>query len=188
MKIIELTQGTSEWHQFRAKHLGASDAAVILGLSPWRKPKQLWEEKVLGWEQPVNAHMKRGQDMELQAREAYQVEKGILVNPMVGEHDLFPFLSASFDGLSVDLKIGVEIKCGRASHKLAQEGTLPSYYYAQLQHQMYIADLQEIDYYSFDGQRGILFTVAFDSEFVTQMVDKELAFWDSMVNLTPPEN
>jgi len=185
MKIIDLIQGSAKWLQFRQNHIGASDSAAILGLSPWTSSKRLWEEKVLGWEKPMNANMKRGQEMESIAREAYQLQTGRLVTPMVGEHDLFPFLSASFDGLTEDLKNGVEIKCGKASHKIAENGEIPSYYYAQLQHQMYVAGLQEIDYYSFDGQRGILFTVPFDSVFVTQMVEKELEFWDSVVNSTP---
>jgi putative phage-type endonuclease len=101
MKIIEgLEQGTDEWLKFRQSHLGASDASTVMGLNPWRTRKQLWEEKVLGWTQELNANMARGQMMEVFARAEYQLVTNLFVIPMVGESIMFPFISASFDGRS----------------------------------------------------------------------------------------
>ena len=189
MKIIEgLEQGTEDWRKFRQNHVGASDASICMHLNPWRTRNQLWEEKVLGWTQELNANMARGQMMEEFARAAYEKEVGFLVMPMVAEHDTMPYLSASFDGLSINLKHAVEIKCGKASHKLAEKGEIPVYYMAQLQHQMYIGNLEKIDYFSFDGKDGILIPVKRDDFFIEEMIDKELEFWYCVTHLTPPQD
>jgi predicted phage-related endonuclease len=90
--------------------------------------------------------------------------------------------------LTADLKNAVEIKCGKASHKLAEKGEIPIYYRAQLQHQMFVASLDEIDYFSFDGTNGILLTVKRDDDFINEMVDMELEFWYCVTHLTPPED
>ncbi len=189
MKIYEdLIQGSEAWKEFRRLHIGASDAATVMGLNPWRTSLSLWEEKVLGWEKEANHAMARGTAMEKQAKDAYQLETGIMVCPMVAEDDIHPFISASFDGISQDLSRLVEIKCGRSSHKLARDAEIPIYYQAQLQQQMYVANLEEIDYWSFDGTEGILLTLARDNQFIRELVEKEINFWHCVTNLTPPED
>ena len=39
-------QGTSEWLENRKNHIGASDAPVVMGVSPWDTPYKLWENKL----------------------------------------------------------------------------------------------------------------------------------------------
>ena len=34
-----------DWLKERQKGIGGSDVAAILGMSPWRTPYQVWEEK-----------------------------------------------------------------------------------------------------------------------------------------------
>lgn len=187
MRILDLKQGSKEWHVFRSKHLGASEASIIAGLNPWISKLALWEEKVLGWTKEINHAMVRGTEMEEQARHAYQLETGIMVCPMVAEDDVHPFISASFDGISSDFKRAVEIKCGRSSHKLARASQIPIYYRAQLQQQMYVANLQEIHYWSFDGEEGILLTLTRDDQFIRELIDKSIDFWHCVTTFTPPE-
>lgn len=189
MKILDgLVQGSAEWLDFRRSHIGASDAATCMGLNPWRTTKQLWEEKVLGWSQELNDNMRRGQQMEELARVEYQLVTNRFVIPMVGEDIVHPFISASFDGITPDYKHAVEIKCGKGSHKLALKGEVPIYYNAQMQHQMYVADLEMIDYFSFDGTEGILIQVERDNQFIEEMLAKEVAFWNTVTRLTAPED
>lgn len=189
MKIIEnLEQGSQEWLLFRQNHVGASDASTIMGINPWRTKKQLWEEKVLGWSQEINANMKRGQLMEKDALYVYQALTKYSMAPLVVEDLLFPFLSASFDGISECLNRVVEIKCGKNSHKLAHLGKIPDYYYAQMQHQMFIANVDEMDYFSFDGQQGILMPVERNNIFIYEMLEKEIEFWHCVTQFTPPKD
>ncbi len=187
MKTYEVAQGSPEWLEFRQRHIGASDAATIMGLNPWSTPLQLWQEKALGWQKTKNAAMQRGNDLEEQARMAYQLQTGNVVYPMVAEDDLYPFISASFDGICPFFRTAVEIKCGKASHKLALMGEIPIYYNCQLQQQMYVAGLPEIHYFSYDGENNVLITVSRDNKFIEEMLEKEIAFWDCVVNFKQPE-
>lgn len=189
MKIITgLEQNTKEWHQFRRNHVGASDAAAILGLSPWKKSVQLWEEKTLGWEQSSNSAMKRGQQLEPLALKEFELLAGNLFCPMVGECEIYSFLSASFDGMTFDMDQAVEIKCGHSSFNSAKNGLIPPYYMAQLQHQMHVANLSWIYYYCFNGNDGILMEVKRDEDFIWKMLDKELKFWNCVQSFVPPED
>lgn len=189
MKIIEgMQQGTEEWLKFRQYHVGASDAGTIMNLNPFTSRLNLWEEKTLGWERKINDNMKRGHKMEVPARAEYQLLKGEFFYPMVAESSHLPWMSASFDGMTKDLAKAVEIKCGRSSHKLAMGGMIPPYYFAQLQHQMYVAELDCIDYYSFNGKNGILITVGADEDFMMEMLDKENEFWYCVTSFTPPKD
>jgi putative phage-type endonuclease len=188
MKIIlGLEQNTKEWLEFRRNHIGASDAATIMGLNPWRSALALWEEKTMGSEQECNTNMRRGQKLEPLAREAYMMETGLIVEPIVAECEIRPFLSASFDGVTKCLSHAVEIKCGASSHKLALMDEVPIYYYAQLQHQMYIGGFLGMHYYSFDGKDGILIEMDRDEDFIDEMLEKEIAFWNCVTQFTPPE-
>lgn len=189
MFVIEgLEQGSEEWLKFRRNHVGASDASTIMGLNPWRTKKELWEEKTLGFTQVMNANMQRGQSMEKSALENYEALKNCIMTPLVAEDVVYPFLSASFDGISDDRKKIVEIKCGKSSHKLALIREVPIYYYAQLQHQMYVADVEEIDYFSFDGKEGILINIIRNEKFIQEMVEKEIEFWHCVTQFTPPKD
>ncbi len=55
----QLIQNTPEWHAFRRKRIGASDAPVIMGISPWKTPYQLWIEKTSGIESSAAPQQKR---------------------------------------------------------------------------------------------------------------------------------
>lgn len=45
MQFLNLLQNTQEWEKFRLQKIGASDAPIIMGVSPWKTPFQLWLEK-----------------------------------------------------------------------------------------------------------------------------------------------
>ena len=47
MKRVISTAGISreEWHRLRKNGLGGSDAAVVLGISPFKSSLELWYEK-----------------------------------------------------------------------------------------------------------------------------------------------
>ena len=81
--IVKLVQGSPEWHAHRAKYRNASETAIVMGESPWQTPYQLWELRT-GRRQPeVNAAMARGTALEPQARAAYEVLTGHVMQPLV---------------------------------------------------------------------------------------------------------
>jgi len=80
------------------------------------------------------------------------------MEPLCLVHQEFEWMRASLDGLSFDGSTLVEIKCPLSlrDRAAAQEGRIPSQYYAQLQHQLEVSGAQQAHYWSFHGTDGIL--------------------------------
>jgi putative phage-type endonuclease len=160
--ICRLVQGSAEWHEHRRKHRNASETPVVLGVSPWLTPYQLWTHKLGLTEPVVTPTMLRGTELEPAARAAYEARTGFVMQPLVlvdGEY------SASLDGLTLGGDRLVEIKCpfkGRDSTlwKTVEAGRLPEHYQWQLQHQLMVTKAEAADVYVFDGTEGIQIEVA----------------------------
>ena len=153
-----MEQGSKEWLQVRRRHIGASDAPVIMGVSPFKTVYELWMEKLGTGRTSVNAAMQRGLDMEGQAREHFSMMTGIEVKPSASFSRSVEFMMASLDGISSDGLTIVEIKCaGQADHGLAVKGQVPEHYMPQLQHQMAVCEVKELYYFSYDGLTEVYF-------------------------------
>lgn len=189
MKFVDLKQNTPEWLEFRKTHIGASDAPIIMGVSPWCTPRQLWEKKLgLRDDSFDSSAMKRGRDLEDVARLEFLFKTQICVAPAVVECGKLSWMSASFDGIDDTHKHIVEIKCpGKEDHQKALDNNVPEKYYPQLQHQMFVADVESMSYFSFDGKEGVLVDVRADQEYQSRLIEKENNFWNCLINKTPPE-
>ena len=186
---LALEQGSQEWHEFRKNHIGSSDAPVIMGVSPWKTPYQLWEEKI-GISHPIeaNSYMQRGTNMEEEGRQSFELYSGIRVFPSVHLHDTCEWMSASVDGISADFNSVVEIKCpGASDHSIAQSGGIPPKYVPQLQHILAVTGLPMIYYWSYDGSQGVCVEVFRDDVYIEEMIQKEKEFWDCVQTLEAPE-
>ena len=184
-----MEQGTEIWHAYRRNHIGASDCPVLMGFNQWKTVEQLWEEKVLGIDSVVdNPWMQRGREMEEPARKLYEFFTDRCVIPTVLEHPHYKFISASFDGLSPFANNhAVEIKCpGKVDHQKALDGQIPDKYYPQLQHQMFVANLDNMDYFSWNGDTHALINVKRDQEYIVKMIEKEIWFWNLVETKTRP--
>jgi len=188
MKRIDLKQGTEEWLDFRKNKIGASDAPVIMGVSPFLSPLGLWEiKKEIRQPLESNFQMKRGLKMEPEARAAYMAISGNLVGPAMVMHDEYDWMIASLDGLSFDGSVMVEIKCpGAKDHQLAVDGHIPKKYYAQLQHQMAVTGLDSVDYFSYTPTDYQLIRVDRDDEYIEKLLEMEKSFHDLLQGDTPP--
>lgn len=189
MKIIELTQNTPEWLEFRKNKLGASDAPIIMGDSPWCSPSQLWERKIgITPDQTENFAMREGKELEPVARESFNKIMGKVYTPYVVQHETFEWMIASLDGLSLCEKCAVEIKCpGREAHLSALAGKVPAYYIPQLQHQLAVTGLDMIYYYSYDGKQNACIEVHRDEKMIDHMIKEELKFYNCLIKAIPPD-
>ena len=116
MKIINIAQRTPEWHDFRKNGVGASESAAVLGLSKYKTPHNIWEGKTgRSFPQVVNEYMQHGIDTEDTALEAFININGNNFKPICAEHERYPFIKASFDGVSENKQSFVELKCPRSS-------------------------------------------------------------------------
>lgn len=160
--ILQLIQGSAEWHEHRAKSRNASETPAVLGVSPWQTPYQLWLLRTGRAEQKVTPAMQRGSDLEPAARAAYETKTGHIMEPLVlvdGEY------SASLDGITLDGDLVLEIKCPFMGHdsdlwKSVKSGTIPIYYNWQIEHQLMVAGAKLAHLWIFDGACGLLLEVS----------------------------
>ena len=188
----ELTQNTAEWLATRKKYIGASDAPTIMGVSPWKTPYQLWQEKLgIGEEDKDSSAKRYGREHEQEARDQYQLITGHLVEPEVVFHPTIPYIMASLDGLSSDKKHMVEIKCpGEGDHLIAKEGQIPEKYYPQLMHQLVCAEqfgISSVDYVSYRNGESLIIGVPRDEKYIKKMLAAHDKFWKQVQNFEMPE-
>jgi putative phage-type endonuclease len=186
--MIELQQNSEEWHLFRKNKIGASDAPIIMDVSPWKNIIQLWEEKLGIGETYQSDRMKRGHDLEDEARRHFETHVGFSVSPKVVVHPTHDWMMASLDGICAEGKTIVEIKCpGEADHETALKGSVPDKYYPQLQHQIEVAGVEKSYYYSFDGHKGVTLVVFRDDKYIKELIEKEKEFYECVKQLKMPD-
>jgi len=134
-----MQQGTKEWLEFRRTRIGASDSPIIMGLSPWKTPYELWMEKTGRREPPgMTDNQAFGHQMEGRIRLEYEAQRGELFMPEVVTSSEFDWMIASLDGISGDRETIIEIKtCGAKVFAEALQGHVPDYYMIQVQHQLF---------------------------------------------------
>jgi putative phage-type endonuclease len=183
-----IQQNTPAWEEMRKSKVGASDAPVIMGVSPYTTPYQLWEQKLGLKTNECNYAMKRGHDLEPKALAAFEEATGYLVQPEVKFHKTHHWMMASLDAVDLSGKVIAEIKCpGKEDHEMALAGRMPHKYFPQLQHQMEVCELEMAYYFSFDGQKGVAIKVYRDDKYIKNIVEQEKIFYECVVNLEPPQ-
>ena len=188
MNIVKLVQGSPEWHEHRRRYRNASETPIVLGVSPWQTPYQLWQYKLGLLEPEVTAAMLHGAQLEPAARAAYEALSGHIMQPLVlvdGEY------SASLDGITLGGDRLLEIKCpvkGRESTlwKSVEVGRLPEHYQWQVEHQLMVAKAEVADVFVFDGVDGIKLEVEPDSTSWPRIHEAWDAFSACVAQRSPP--
>lgn len=152
-KLHDLVQSSTEWHDFRAKHFGASEASAMLGFSPYKTRTQLLDEKKTGLVQEVDSFTQKI------FSKGHEVERLALpiVEKMIGE-DLSPVtcsdgnLSASCDGLSFMSDIAWENKqFNKAHYEQVKNGELPEIHWPQCQQVLHVTGAEKLFFTISDG-------------------------------------
>lgn len=175
----------------RKSGIGASESAIALGLSSWKTPYQLWEEKtgpVI--ESPDSPVKKRGRLFEPIIRQIYSDETGRAVKmvPTI-RSEKYPFMFASPDGYA-DGGRYVEIKTARRRDAWGEPGTdeIPLTYMLQVQHGLIVTGLAVADVpVAFSLDDIAIYEVPADKELQEMIVEKEAAFWTLVQERIAPE-
>lgn len=183
--IIEIEQGTEEWLNLRMKKITATDSAVILNLSPFKTNDYLlWQKIGILPQDHTNDAMKRGSELEPIARNIYEEMNQCLMNPTVHLGDSeskYEWAMCSTDGLSEDGKKVIEIKSGKKSWTMAENGLIPGYYMAQIQHILWLTGAESCDYVAYDGKDSIkVISVPRDQDTISHIIKEEYKFYLSM--------
>lgn len=186
-------QNTDEWLEWRKSKVGASDVPIIMGLSPYATPLQLWKRK-LGFTQepPSHAGMRRGHDLEPMVRDLVNKELKKVFTPETVQHATHEWATASLDGLSQDGMTIIEIKCpALEDHKKAKKGEVPEKYYPQVQWQMFVykslnKDFKNFYYCSWHDDDLVTIKVPYDDNFMNRCFYECEQFASCLENYTPP--
>jgi putative phage-type endonuclease len=176
-------QGSKKWLEWRGKGLGSSDAAVLLGLSPWKNITQLYEEKLGLWK-PVfgaaqRAAMDRGTRLEPEVRKWYEALVNSKFPDDTAEHPEHKFMRASFDGRNHALDKVLEIKCPNAKdHEMAKNSMVPEKYLPQCNWLMMVGGHSHCAYVSY-GTDDTYAVVEFsaDREMQAELMRRAKNFW-----------
>lgn len=191
MRILNLKQGSAAWVEFRRSSLGATSASTIMNCNPWKTTVDLYDEMVLGQVCVLNDAMKRGMELEEEARKWSEVRLQMSLFPVTASHEFLPYMHASFDGLSIDEEVLIEIKCpGEKTHHMACQGNIPEYYKWQMQHQMEVANLNHMFYVSYRSHDDVVM-IQYDRDdvMIEEMLFKQKKFYfDHIVPKIPPFN
>jgi len=195
MKIVDVKQNGRDWREWRGRGLGASEAPIIMGESPYQTPFELWLAKTgIRERPPANefqvAAMKRGTELEPVARAIFENKMGAKFPALSAEHDDYEFIRASFDGINFDLKALVEIKCpGKDAHAKALKGQVPKYYMAQIQQQLMVSGMERCYYVSWDGKSSdvVVVEVLPDLEYQQVLLESVVEFWRKIQERELPE-
>jgi len=189
-----------EWLAVRKTGIGGSDAAAVLGVSPFVSPLDLWEDKTgRAAEIEHTPPMKRGRVLEPIAADQYIEETGrkIRRQPLKRHPELDTMLG------NVDrqiLAVGdvsttgiLEIKCPglQVMSKVRAHG-LQDYMIVQLMHYLGVYGYSWGSFCLFNAERWdiIHFDLEADTEFIGDLMEKEEEFWTKYVltDTPPPEN
>jgi putative phage-type endonuclease len=198
LKEIIMQQNTKTWMQWRRQGIGASDAPIIFGESPYMTPYQLWNQKVFGYEEGdtgSNFVTELGHRFEPMCRADIELGLGYSMQPGCVEHEEFPWIRASLDGYSEENRIFCEIKyVGKEKLELAKEGIVPTAHWIQMQHQFMVTGFPKGIYACYtlnDGKSSIeqmaQVRVDPDPKFITEKLFPKLkVFWDQVRTQTQP--
>lgn len=159
MKTINLQQGSTEWHAHRQSSRNASDAPAMMGASNYKTRQQLLAEKATGITPEVSAQTQalfdRGHAIEAFARPIAERIVGDDLFPVIGVSD-DGYLSASFDGITMDGKTAWECKTYNKDKAdfIAKNRCLPDTDYWQVVQQFAVSGAERVIYMLSDGTEG----------------------------------
>jgi putative phage-type endonuclease len=164
MKVMDIPdgQGSAAWLEHRRAHLNASEAPIMLGVSPYMTRSALLKAKATGVDTEVDPSTQRlfdeGHRAEALARP--------LAEALLDDEALYPItvakgrLSASLDGATLDNTTLFEHKLMSAALRDALQpgktaADLPEHYRVQMEQQLYCADAQRVLFMAteWDGDR-----------------------------------
>lgn len=192
------------WLEARRSGIGASDAAAVLGLNPWKTPFAVWAEKVGA--APVDEAETEAQQMghllEPVVARLFEEDTGYKVVDLgafeIQRHRMFPWLCATLDRVIVGVagtdavyqgrdRGILEIKTTGGHLRDAWGEEPPLWVQVQFQHQLACVEM-EWGFASvlIGGQRRRHYEMRRNEDFIAEMLPRLEAFWQMVETKTPP--
>lgn len=147
-----------QWLKERGKGIGGSDAASIIGMSPWKTLQDLWREKKYGAEEISNDAIRYGTEAEGPLRKLFMLKHPEFdvqhMDNVTLESNEAPFMRYSPDGLIYDLKNDkkgiLEIKTSMINNSMSyqnwKDDKVPDQYYIQTLHGLLVTKFDFVVY------------------------------------------
>lgn len=181
-----------EFLSARTSGIGGSDAAAILGLSKWKTPLAVYQEK-RGEVAPQddNEAMLWGRVLEPVIRQQYAERTGrtVRIPDNLIRHGSHGWMIANLDGMTDDGRV-VEIKTARVAAGWGEPGTdeVPQEYLLQVQHYMAVTGFPVADIAVLIGGSDFrLYEIHADHELQSLLIHEEGRFWQCVERATPPD-
>ncbi len=196
MKTINLTQGTTEWLDWRKTVFTASDAPAMMDVSKYKSRKELIKEKATGISKPITPELQaifdEGHTTEDLARPIIEQEIGQSLYNVVAVSDTHPHIAASFDGITMDdstifeHKVYRDSKASRQRYDLAKDGKLLDMDMMQVQQQLLVSNADKCLFVVSDGTRENMAIVEVlpNKELQTEIIDGWEKFKKDVENYT----
>lgn len=197
-----MEQRTDDWLAWRRQGVCASEAPIIMGVSPYTNIVEWWRDKMgLPPLKPRNEFiLKRGTDVEPVARARYELTYNREMKPALWQSNEKPIFRASLDGCNVKLNRGLELKySGLEDFTGVGFGIVPAKYMPQVQAQLYCTGFEIIDFYSyylpkqyakdpdfFHKGKGACLEVRADLPYIAEFVQRGEFYWDFVTRGVEP--
>lgn len=203
MKRTIKSTDRAAWLEERAKGVGSSEVAAILGVSPYMTPYELWEKKSLGKEgkeDDTNLRFAIGHDLENRVATTFEAVTGNVIDKGTeGDFIVYdteaPYMRVSPDRYFTDKVTGETgiLECKTTTRPIDTDN-IPMQYFCQVQYQMGVTGLKTaalawIDLVATgEGFGGFGYVrIDFDPEFFAFMSGKVHTFWlENVLKKNPP--
>lgn len=210
---VDYVKDKKHWHNLREKGIGGSDAGIVMNVSNYKTPYQLWEEKT-GLKQAefiTNEAIEKGNALEPVLIELF----GVLYKnkfDLIDTKDIslsnkkYPFLRANLDGAMIEKETGekwiLEIKSTTIQNSSMfnqwKDNNMPITYYFQILHYMIVTGIRHCVLYAIldipwanDGagrqETRVIYAhyddLVLDAKY---LLKTELWYWNLIQNQTPP--
>ena len=206
---VDYVKDQSHWHALRGKGLGGSDAGIVMNVSNYKTPYQLWEEKTgkVKREFITNEAIEKGNKLEPILYNLFEVLYGNKYE-VINTKDIslsskqYPFLRANLDGALINKQTGqkgvLEIKSSTIQNasmlKKWQKDDLPITYYFQVLHYLYVTGFDFVILYAIldipwankqETRIVEMYKEALEAD-IEILIKTERWFWDKVITKTPP--
>lgn len=184
-----------DWLELRKQGVGASDAATVLGVSPWRSAYHAWAvRRGLIDPQAATPAMVFGQELEPLVYRRYEQATGRPVVPAsvlvrAREH---PFMLCTPDAYTCDgAELGL-IEAKTVNFRQADKwgpDQAPIDYVAQAMHQLIVCRVDFVDLVPLmlnTGALGDIVRIRYDDGIARELIAREAEWWQHVIDGTAP--
>ena len=182
-----LNMSEADWLEKRKVGIGGSDAAAVVGMSPWTSPVRIYLDKIDALpEEPADPEREErfyfGHVMEdLVAREFAKRNPGLKVarSNFMYQHPEYPFMIANVDRVIVGRNCGLE--CKNISDYSAEgwkDDAVPDYYRLQCMHYMAVMGWEKMFIAAIVGGHSFIQReIPRDDGIIEALINAERDFW-----------